>query len=70
MCRMAQPGRLSNSGLPEYDRGLDMILAYFNKKEKELEGSVYFLQSHGSVLASLSILITPSSAVQVLRLQE
>ena len=70
MCRMAQPGRLSKSGLPEYDRGLDMILAYFNKKEKELEGSVYFLQSHGSVLASLSILITHSSAVQVLRLQE
>lgn len=70
MCRMAQPGRLSNSGLPEYVRGLDMILAYFNKKEKELEASGYFLQSHGSVLASLSILITHSSAVQVLRLQE
>ena len=70
MCRMAQPGRLSNSGLPEYDRSLDMILAYFNKKEKELEGSVYFLQSHGSVLASLSILLTRSSAVQVLHLQE
>lgn len=70
MCRMAKPGRLSNSGLPEYDRGLDMILAYFNKKEKELEGSVYFLQSHGSVLTSLSILLTRSSAVQVLRLQE
>lgn len=70
MCRMAKPGTLSNSGLPEYDRGLDMILAYFNKKEKELEGSVYFLQSHGSVLTILSILITHSSAVQVLCLQE
>lgn len=70
MCRMAKPGRLSNSGLPEYDRGLDMILAYFNKKEKELEASGYFLQSHGSVLTSLSILIKHSSAVQVLCLQE
>ena len=70
MCRIAKAGRRSNSGLPEYDRGLDMILAYFNKKEKELEASVYFLQSHGSVLTSLSILLTRSSAVQVLRLQE
>ena len=70
MCRIAKPGSLSNSGLPEYDRGLDMILAYFNKKEKELEASVYFLQSHGSVLTSFSILITRSSAVQVLCLQE
>lgn len=67
---MAKAGRLSNSGLPEYDRALDMILAYFSKKEKELEGSVYFLQSHGSVLTSVSILITHSSAVQVLCLQE
>lgn len=40
MCRMAKPGRLSNSGLPEYDQGLDMILAHFNNKEKELEASV------------------------------
>lgn len=70
MCRIAKAGRLSNSGLPEYDQGHDMILAYFNKKEKELEASVYFLQSHGSVLTSLSILITHSSAVQVLCLQE
>lgn len=70
MCRIAKPGSLSNSGLPECDRGLDMILAYFNKKEKELEASVYFLQSHGSVLTSFSILITRSSAVQVLCLQE
>lgn len=70
MCRMAKPGRLSNSGLPEYDQGLDMILAHFNNKEKELKASVYFLQSHGSVSTSLSILITHSSAVQVLCLQE
>ena len=70
MCRMAKAGRLSNSGLPEYDRGLDMNLAYFNENEKELKASVYFLQSHGSVLTSLSILITHSSAVQVLCLQE
>lgn len=70
MYRIAKAGRLSNSGLPEYDRGLDMNLAYFNKKEKELEASVYFLQSHGSVSTSFSILITHSSAVQVLCLQE